>query len=156
MNCEKYIDPFDEEVKRIARSFDAATDEDDLDKQRELIQYSLDLIPSVNSASKAHLYYSTGTTYGEIARSQNGSNEENLKKRLYYFRKSIAIIEADDLKDPIYSPFVNGLKMNLYTNYGNTLDQCGRKIAAIDYYKKALTINPDFGDRKSTRLNSSH
>ena len=145
MNSKKFIDPFDDEVKRIALSFDAAMDEDDFDKQRKLIQYALDVIPNINSASKAHLYYSLGTTYGEIARAQHDNDEESIKKQLYYFRKSITIINADDLNDPIYSPFVNGLKMNLYTNYGNTLDRCGRKIAAIDYYKKALTINLDFG-----------
>lgn len=145
MNSKKFIDPFDEEVKRIALAFDAAMDEDDSDKQRKLIQYALDVIPNINSASKAHLYYSLGTTYGEIARAQHDNDEESIKKQLYYFRKSITIINADDLNDPIYSPFVNGLKMNLYTNYGNTLDRCGRKIAAIDYYKKALTINLGFG-----------
>ena len=30
-------------------------------------------------------------------------------------------------------------------HYSNTLDHCGRKIAAIEQYKKALNIDDNFG-----------
>lgn len=33
----------------------------------------------------------------------------------------------------------------LLTNYANALDNCGRKIAAIEQYKEALQILPQFG-----------
>lgn len=51
----------------------------------------------------------------------------------------------DKYADEKYRPYVLGLKQVLYTNYANLLDRCGRKIAAIEQYKKALSINRDFG-----------
>ena len=67
------------------------------------------------------------------------------QKVLYYFRKSINLIEQDEYKKDIYRPCVLGLKEILYTNYANALDYCGRKIAAIEQYKKVLSFNSNFG-----------
>lgn len=36
-------------------------------------------------------------------------------------------------------------KTNAHVNYGNVLCRCGRIIAAIDQYKKALELQPTFG-----------
>lgn len=49
------------------------------------------------------------------------------------------------MSDEKYSPYINGFKLSLYTNYGNAFDHCGRKIAAIEQYQKALKIDGGFG-----------
>lgn len=46
--------------------------------------------------------------------------------------------------NPEYKLYVTGLKLPLYTNYANVLSNCGRKIYAIQYYRKVLEIKPDF------------
>ena len=142
MDDKKYINPFDKRVINFALLFDAANDENNVDRQRDLIQSAIALSQTVNDASKAYLYYSIGTTLGEIPQTHK---EETFENQLYYFRKSLSFLESEELADPIYSPHINGLIINLYVNYGNTLDSCGRKIAAIECYKKALSINPRFG-----------
>ena len=105
----------------------------------------MNIIDTEDTASQAQLYYSIGTVYGDIARLEKSSDESYIEKQLFYFRKSIELINADELSDEKYSPYINGFKLSLYTNYGNAFDHCGRKIAAIEQYQKALKIDGGFG-----------
>ena len=36
-------------------------------------------------------------------------------------------------------------KLQLYTNYANALEACGRKVAAMKFYRKVLEMNSKFG-----------
>ena len=105
----------------------------------------MNIIDTEDTASQAQLYYSIGTVYGDIARLEKSSDESYIEKQLFYFRKSIELINADELSDEKYSPYINEFKLSLYTNYGNAFDHCGRKIAAIEQYQKALKIDGGFG-----------
>ncbi|MDD3334835.1 MAG: LA2681 family HEPN domain-containing protein [Eubacteriales bacterium] len=145
MSSEKYINPFSEMVLKVSMQFDDAILKNDTVELRRIIEEVEPIIPHENIASQAQLYYSIGTAYGDIANITSVSDEELIKKQLYYFRKSIALMKHEELSNPKYAPYVNALKMNLYTNYGNTFDHCGRKLAAIEQYKKALKIRDDFG-----------
>lgn len=98
-----------------------------------------------NSASQARLYYSMATVYSDFATFKGISAEKSIEKQLYCFRRSISLIERDEYSDDIYKPYVLGFKRLLYTNYANALDHCGRKIAAIEQYKKVLSIDSSFG-----------
>lgn len=145
MSIEGYTNPFSEMSLNASKQFDDATLDNDIFELQRLIEEIEPMIPNEDIASQAQLYYSIGTVYGDIARINSDSDEKLIKKQLYYFRKSIALIEHEELANPKYTPYVNALKMILYTNYGNTLDHCGRKIAAIEQYKKALLLRDDFG-----------
>jgi hypothetical protein len=145
MSFNKYIDPFYKKAKELSWQFDDATINKDIDKLHSLIDQAKELVQYEDAASQAQIYYSIGTVYGDIASIDSSSNDELIKKQLYYFRKSIIHIQFEELNDKKYFPYVNALKINLYTNYGNTLDHCGRKIAAIEQYKKALSIRDKFG-----------
>lgn len=145
MKTEKYVDPFSESSIELALQFDKATLNKNPSELRKLIDQANTLIPNQNIASQAHLFYSIGTAYGGIAQIESNRDESLLKNQLYYFRKSILLIEQEEFDKEQYSPYVMGLKLNLYTNFGNTLDHCGRKIAAIGQYKKALLIHDNFG-----------
>lgn len=145
MFLKKYIDPFSDKAKRLSQQFDDATINKDIEQLYSLIDQAKELVQYEDTASQAQLYYSIGTVYGDIAIINPVPNDELVKKQLYYFRKSITLIQFKELADPKYSPYVDALKLNLYTNYGNILDHCGRKIAAIEQYRKALSIRDTFG-----------
>jgi len=141
----KYKNPFSDNVQIISAEFDRTTDEGEPEKLKLLIDNALNIIDKEDIASQAQLYYSIGTAYGDIARLESTNDENYIEKQLFYFRKSIELINFKELSDEKYAPYIEGFKLSLYTNYGNTLDHCGRKIAAIEQYQKALSIHKDFG-----------
>ena len=141
----KYADPFSKRAQELSKKFDEATINRDVAKLGKLLEEARDMLDSEDFASQASIYYSMGTACGDYADLSGDSGEESIKRQLYYFRKSISLIEMDKYADEKYRPYVLGLKQVLYTNYANLLDRCGRKIAAIEQYKKALSINRDFG-----------
>lgn len=146
MLSSKYIDPFSDKAKKLSQKFDDATINRDVSRLYSLINQANETAKSEDNASQAQIYYSIGTVYGDIASITSSLNDMHLRDcQVYYFRKSIALVELNELSNPQYAPYIIWLKLNLYTNYGNLLDQCGRKIAAIGQYRKVLVINEKFG-----------
>ncbi len=142
---DKYIDPFSDKAKQLALEFDTATINKNIDALKELLEKAEKLLDDEDDASKATIYYSLGTAYDDLAKLTESRAEESTKKVLYYFRKSIKLIEQEEYEKNKYRPYVLGLKESLYTNYANILDRCGRKIASIEQYKKVLLFHSDFG-----------
>ena len=141
----KYSDPFSDKAKELALKFDLATINKDTEKLKKLFGEAEGILKQENDASKAMIYYSLGTAYDDLARLTGSQTEAAFQKVLYCFRKSINLIEQEEYTKDIYRPYVLGLKEILYTNYANALDHCGRKIAAIEQYKKVLSFHNDFG-----------
>lgn len=141
-----YINPFAQQSEIYAKRIDEALASKNMVLLQDLLSEAEKILPAVNDASKAQLYYSMGNIYDGLAKERLISFEESLKKQLFYFRKSIILIEANKeyLKDK-YEPYIKAFKCSLYTNYGNTLSCCGRKIEAISQYKKVIDIYPCFG-----------
>ena len=125
---KKYTDPFSKATTDLTLRFDAATISKDYETLSALIDEAIELIKTETSASQARLYYSLATTYSDFAKFKGLSKDESFKKQLYYFRKSIALINAKDNDKDEYKPFIRGFKAMLFTNYANALDNCGRKI----------------------------
>lgn len=144
-SLNQYTDPFSEQAKKLSLAFDIATINKDVDAVRKLLDDTKKVLVKENEASKAMIYYSLGTAYDDFAKLTENRTEETFQKVLYCFRKSIKLIEQDEYTKEIYRPYVLGLKEILYTNYANALDHCGRKIAAIEQYKKVLSFHNDFG-----------
>ena len=142
---KNYIDPFSKATTDLALRFDAATTSKDYETLSALIDEAFELIKTETSASQARLYYSLATTYSDFAKFKGLSKDESFKKQLYYFRKSITLINAKEYDKEEYKPFIRSFKAVLFTNYANALDNCGRKIAAIEQYKNALYSLPQFG-----------
>lgn len=142
----KYINPFDDLVMEFAQKFDLAYEKQKVEDVEQLIDVALLSISALGPASQASLYYSLGTAFGDLeTMSEKYQNESNLEKQIFYFRESLNILSiTDELNKEEYRPYILGLKMPLYTNYANCLDKTGRKIVALEYYNKALSINPDF------------
>lgn len=146
MKLEGYIDPFSEVSKELSLRVDEASINQDVEKLYYLIEESKKISESEDDASRAHLYYTIGTAYGEIYNVFFSSNRVDLKsEQIHYYRKSIELVQKEEFNKVEYKPYIKGLERVLYTNYGNVLDTCGRKIAAIEQYKKALNIDSNFG-----------
>lgn len=141
----KFVNPFSQDVRRMSERFDYATINHNFNELEQLLAETEKMLCDENAASQAQLYYSMGTVYSDFAKFKGISTEKSTEKQLYYFRKSISLIEFNEYFDEKYKPYVLGFKRVLYTNYANTLDHCGRKIAAIEQYKKALNIDDNFG-----------
>lgn len=141
----KFIDPFSKQANNLTRLFDDATLRKDISQLHRLLNEVKQLIEVEDIASRAKIYYSMGTAYGDISTINTLNSEEYMSKQLYYFRKAIELTKLNELANKENTPYIDGLKLNLHTNYGNALDHCGRKIAAIAQYKKVITINNKFG-----------
>lgn len=144
MNQNKYINPFSESSEILAKEFDSATISKDINKIESVIEKALSMVESENEASKAAIFYSLGTAYGGLQSTKGTIDEDSIKKQLYYLRKSIKIIESEELTKPEYEPYILTQKLTLYTNYANVLDLCGRKIMAVEYLKKTLELHNSF------------
>lgn len=145
INSSKYVNPFSQKAKDFAARFDFATINKDTVELQKLLKEAESVLDEEDSASQAMLCYSLGTAYDDLARITGSRTEQSFQKVLYYFRKSIKLIECHEYTDDKYRPYVLGLKEILYTNYANALDYCGRKIAAIEQYKKVLSFHSNFG-----------
>lgn len=141
---EKYKNPFNEKVFEFDKLLDLAFDEKKYKKMIDIIQEINLEIENLDDISKSKMFYSLATAYGNLAFLNNKfKNEKNIEKQIFYYRESINLIESIN-KNEENNPYILGFKLNLYTNYANCLDSIGRKILAIDYYNKALNINPNF------------
>lgn len=145
MKKEEYINPFSAESEAYAKKIDDAEISGDIEKLEIVLKEAESTLSSSDMASQAQLYYSIGTAYSCLAKAKGISQEESIRKQLYCFRKSIDCIENPVYSKEEYVPYINGLKRLLYTNYANTLSECGRKIEVIFQYKKALNIDCNFG-----------
>ena len=94
--AKQYIDPFSKATTDLTQRFDTATINKDYEALSMLIDEAIELIKTETAASQARLYYSLATTYSDFAKFKGISTDESLKKQLYYFRKSIALINAKD------------------------------------------------------------
>lgn len=145
--CSKveYINPFSEQSELYVKKLDDAIITADYPMLEEVLAEIEMNISNVDAASQAHLYYSIGSVYGDFSKFKRIPKKDAFKKILFYFRKSIALIENEIYKKKEFAPYINSFKCMLYTNYANILSSCGRKIEAIAQYKKALSICPSFG-----------
>ena len=139
------VSPCSDAAEKIATKFDAAIIAGDPVALGEHINEALTLVESEDEISKATIYYCLGTAYGALDSIGETNTEESLKKQIYFFRKSIALLETAECSAPDFSLHVKTYKTNTYINYGNVLCRCGRIIAAIAQYKKALELQPTFG-----------
>lgn len=145
MSHKKTVNPFSESSEQLAKEFDEAAMDNNVEKIKRAIQKAKVMLDKESNASKGAILYSLGTAYGDLQRIKYINDETIIEKQLYYFRKSLKFIENEELDKPQYSPYVITQKLTLYTNYANALDMCGRKIVAISYLKKALSLYENFG-----------
>lgn len=132
----------------FSKQFDEATLQGDAPKLKTLVQEVEKDIEKGDVFFRLHMYYSLATAISSIGKLEckNGNNIslECLQKQLYYYRKAIALFEDEQIASRASSGEIIKLKAVIYTNYGNALGDCGRKIAAIEQYNNSLSVYPDF------------
>jgi len=142
VTIEDFINPFSEEALALGKQFDDAIIAKDSEALEQLIANAKANADKFDSPSQAQIFYCIGNA---LAENKDAEREQLLEEQIYYFRKSITLIESDDTLGDESNPYVIGFLCCLYTNYANALNQAGRKIAAIEQHKKTLSIAPDFG-----------
>lgn len=147
MSQEVTESPFNNDVLSLGKNMDLAYDNKDEGKLRLLIDDAVKLLPELDAISQFYLCYILGTAHAYLADFHTPSyHEKTLEKRIYYFRKSeenLKQIPAD-----IQSAFMSHIELlecQLYVNYANCLQHCGRYIASLPYYYKTLKIDKQFG-----------
>lgn len=139
---ENLINPY---VIELAEEFDKAYADKDISKIKLTIETAETNKHNLNEISQAKLFYSLGTSYGDLIElNEMGNNAVNLEKQFFYYQKSIQLIPLLNSKNYELKPYINGLLLPLYTNYANALEKCGRKSKALEYYHLSLAINPNF------------
>lgn len=151
-----FINPFPKLCEEYAQRFDVASDNNNVRAVRELLSESEEFLKNHTDVIYAPLYYYMGTSYGNL-RTHGYSIESNdaelslekadasLERELYCFRHCMELLDDTELLKEEFGPYITGLKLQLYTNYANTLRDCGRNVAAMKFYRKVLEINPKFG-----------
>ena len=140
-----YTNPISDRAQQFAKHFDAAADRKDTKEVSELIGIAKAVADEEDALSQAYIFYCIGNMYSLFPIQLCGSKEKSTENVLYYYRKSITEIEKEDYSEPSFSPYIKPFKGLLYTNYANELDRCGRKIAAIEQYRKAVIEYPKLG-----------
>lgn len=151
-----FVNPFPKLCEEYANRFDVASDNNDVQAIRSLLSKSEDFLRKHPDAIYAPLYYCMGTSYGNL-RTHGYSIESDetelslekkdasLERELYCFRHCLELLNDSELSKEEFKPYVIGLKLQLYTNYANAMEDCGRKSAAMKFYRKVLEIDPEFG-----------
>lgn len=142
-------DPRDLRLIELTELADKAFADRDKDKIGYVIAQGENLLNdnTVNLFSKACIYYSLATSYADLRVIDNStlSEEVCLEKRLFYNQKSVDILEEHFRDDKTeYLPYIMGLKLPLFTNYGNLLSETGRITEAIRFFLMALDIDHNF------------
>lgn len=135
----KYESPFNRKTEEYSNKLDKYYFDNDIQSTKMLIKEMEQNIESFDELSRAPIYYSLGTAYGDILEREYA--EETQKKCILCLNTAIGILENSNIIKKKYLPYIDSLKMSTYVNYGNALDNIGRISSSIEWYKKALEIN---------------
>lgn len=96
----------------------------------------------LSPANTARLHYTIGNAHSGLKRVEGQVTgwqweDGQTEKEILHFRHALDSEGASELQ-PIEV-------QRTYTNLGNSLSTVGRAIEALDHWRTALTINPDFG-----------
>lgn len=154
----EFTNPFPEICAEYALQFDIASDNSDVKLIRKLLDEVEVFLKNHTGAVYAPLFYCLGTSYGNLrthgysiggaAEASILSSDEvdaSLEREIFYFRHCLELLDASELSKEEFTPYIKGLCLQVYTNYANALEACGRKAAAMKYYRSVLSINPSFG-----------
>lgn len=94
-----YTDPFSKKVEELSEQFDNATICRNYEELERSLSEAENKLCNENIASQARIYYSMGTVYSDFAQFKCVSNKKSIEKQLYYFRKSISLIEIDEYSE---------------------------------------------------------
>lgn len=145
MDLSNFENPFDSQCEVFSKCFDDAMNNKCWNRVLELISAAEKYVENSGNVFQAPIFYSLGTAYADLSMTcESFKNDTTIEKALFNYRKCLDLLTYSELNKEKYVPYVLGLKLNLLTNYGNLLDHCGRKIAAIICYREVLNINPDF------------
>ena len=150
-----YISPFDSICDTWAIKCDETIILGDSEKIKEIICELKAFLENHDEPAYAPLFYAVGNLITELcvkfiseSKNNNPYTDSGFVKKhgnaLWYYRHAEFLLDRIEKKEE-FLPYLIGVYSILYVNHANALEQCGRKCSAIDYYGKALSVNPKFG-----------
>lgn len=103
----EFVNPFSKKV-------DNATISRYYDELERLLSVAESKLSNENITSQVRIHYSMGTVYSDFAQFKDISTEKSIEKQLYYFRKSISLIEIDEYSEKSMSLIFGVQKITIY------------------------------------------
>lgn len=129
-----------EQLDKIAMDFDEAIESHDPSKIVNQIKSAKKKLRSCSGLSAARLHYYIATAYAELDFRDTADQIDKIQKQLRHYRESLDALSTVEEKDQ--SNVYIMTYAQVLTNYGNLLKKCGRFVAAIDSYQRAIQICP--------------
>ena len=144
--------PFAPICNELAAEFDTAEDTNNIEMTKELLDKAKKILADHDSPEYAPLFYVVGTSStierNDLLHNSTDDNPymdekvlESQKNVIWYFRHAEELLNKIEENEET-KPYLTGIRMILYVNFGNALDFCERKCSAMDYYSKALALHP--------------
>lgn len=132
-------------LKILGSGIDASFDSKELSGLEHAIKLGIELeTRDLTPPLEAELFYFLGNAWGNIRNLKRQDEEgvwdwatEELQNEFIYFRKA--------LSEPGFSTLAASRQCEILTNLANCFDFVGRFSEAIEYWDRALEINPEFG-----------
>lgn len=129
-----------ETLDEIALAFDEAIESHDPSRIVKQINSAKKELHSCSGLAAARVHFYIATAYAELAFRDAADRSDKIHKQLRHFRESLDALSTVEPKDQ--SDVYIMTTAQVLTNYGNLLKKCGRFVAAIDSYQRALQICP--------------
>ncbi len=125
----------------------------DINQKREGLDYALELSDkllqrSLDEKNIAILHYFIANLWSSKRKFSYKGNNETWKWQQQEFEEEIrhlrfALLHFSQLKN-LHDDISKTRSCQIYTNLGNLFDTVGRFVEALEYYDKALELNPQF------------
>lgn len=129
-----------EQLDKIAMGFDEAIESRNPSKIVNQIKSAKKELRSCSGLAAARLHYYIATAYAELDFRDAADRTDKIHKQLRHYRESLDALSTVKPKDQSNVYIITNAQV--LTNYGNLLKKCGRFVAAIDSYQKAIQICP--------------
>ena len=132
MNITTPLNPFFPDAETYGKRFDEAFDQKNVPTIQTLISECESIVEANFSPAYAPLLYYLGNAYSELYfLLPEYKIDSTCEKILYYYRSCLELLSSPELQDYQSNPRFLYLQLPLLTNYGNMLDICSRKLAAL-------------------------
>ena len=134
-----------EALRHLGRLIDDATTLRDLPASERAIELGATIDPATwPSAQRVDLFYFLANAWANVRQLRPATKEEHwMWDRPEVFAELLNLRRA--ASESAFSAAPNIRRADVYTNLGNALSSIGRFVEALEYWERAMPLNPDSG-----------